>query len=185
MRFRATVFGILALFLLAIAGGAKAQDANKQQPSSTPNATASQPPVLPGSQRAGSSSSRGNTSVSGETRRLPEDSTTKQTITVNGRTLSFTATAGSLRLFNQGGDPQADIAYTAYHLDGADPRARPVTFFFNGGPGASSAYLQLGCAGPWRLPIEGEGAISSATVAVTPTSEHWLYFLSLLLVAPL
>src|SRR5579859_5760604 len=111
MRFRATAFGILALFLLAIASGAQAQDADKAQPSSTPNTTASQPPVLPGGQRAGSSSSRGNTSASGETRRLPEDSTTKQTITVNGRTLSFTATAGSLRLFNGKGEPQADIVY--------------------------------------------------------------------------
>ena len=38
------------------------------------------------------------------------------------RTLSFTATAGSLRLFNQRGEPQADIAYTAYQLDGTEPR---------------------------------------------------------------
>src|ERR1700742_5212214 len=118
MRFRAAIFGILALFLLTLASGAKAQDANKPQPSSTPSATTSQPPVPPGSQRAGASSSRGNTPTAGETRRLPEDSATKQSISVNGRLLSFTATAGSLRLFNQGGEPQADIAYTAYHLDG-------------------------------------------------------------------
>ncbi|SHN83817.1 S10 family peptidase [Bradyrhizobium erythrophlei] len=184
MRFRATVFGILALFPLALASGAKAQDANQVQPSSTPSASASQPPVLPGSQRAGSSSSRGNTSASGETRRLPEDSTTKQTITANGRTLSFTATAGLLRLFNQSGDPQADIAYTAYQLDGTDPRSRPVTFFFNGGPGASSAYLQLGCAGPWRLPIEGEGATSSASPELKPNAETWLDFTDMVFVDP-
>ena len=184
MRFRATVFGILTLLLLVVASGAKAQDDNKAQPSSTPNATASQPPVPPGSQRAGSASSRGNTSASGEARRLPEDSTTKQTITVNGRTLSFTATAGSLRLFNQSGEPQADIAYTAYHLDGADPRSRPVTFFFNGGPGASSAYLQLGCAGPWRLPIDGEGATSSASPELKPNAETWLDFTDMVFVDP-
>ena len=45
------------------------------------------------------------------------------------------------------GRAQADIAYTAYQLDGADARTRPVTFLFNGGPGASSAWLQFGTAG--------------------------------------
>ena len=166
MRFRparlGAFVGLVALSVLALAGGAGGQDARPQS-SPPPSTTATPPPAAPSGQKAGPPSSRGNASVSGETRRLPEDSTTKQSITVNGRTLSFTATAGSLRLFNQSGDPQADIAYTAYQLDGADPRSRPVTFFFNGGPGASSAYLQLGCAGPWRLPIEGEGAISSAS----------------------
>ena len=57
-----------------------------------------------------------------EQHRLPPDSTTKQTLALPGRTLAFTATAGSIRLFDDKGEPQADIAYTAYQLDGADPR---------------------------------------------------------------
>src|ERR1019366_4639791 len=95
--------------------------------------------------------------VAGE-HRLPPDSTTKQTLALPGRTLAFTATAGSIRQFNDKGEPQADIAYIAYiayQLDGADARTRPVTFFFNGGPGAASAYLQLGDAGPRRLGLNG------------------------------
>src|SRR3569832_164019 len=155
MRVRPAAFGLLVLSTLASgAGGEEAGQiplsklmAQSSPQSPAPSPTASQAPVLPGSQRPGSSASRGNTSATAETRRLPEDSTTKQTITVNGRTLSFTATAGSLRLFNESGEPQADIAYTSYQLDGTDLRSRPVTFFFNGGPGASSAYLQLGSAG--------------------------------------
>jgi carboxypeptidase C (cathepsin A) len=140
---------------------------------------------VPSGQKAGPSSSRGNAAAaSGETRRLPEDSTTKQTITVNGRTLAFTATAGSLRLFNGRGEPSADIAYTAYQLDGADPRSRPVTFFFNGGPGAASAYLQLGCAGPWRLSIEGDAAVSSASPELKPNAETWLDFTDLVFIDP-
>src|SRR5665811_697772 len=91
-----------------------------------------------------------------EQHRLPPDSTTKQTLALPGRTLNFTATAGSVRLFDAKGEPQADIAYTAYQLDGADARSRPVTFLFNGGPGAASAYLQFGAAGPWRLAIDGD-----------------------------
>ena len=85
--------------------------------------------------------------------RLPPDSTTKQTLALPGRTLDFTATAGSIRLFDDKGEPQADIAYNSYQLDGADRASRPVTFLFNGGPGASSAWLQFGDAGPWRVSI--------------------------------
>ena len=183
MRLRPAAFGLLVLSMLVLANEAGGQEARPQPSSPT---TASQPPAAPSAQKGGPSSSpRGNTASSGETRRLPEDSTTKQTITVDGRTLSFTATAGSLRLFNQGGEPQADIAYTAYQLDGTDPRTRPVTFFFNGGPGASSAYLQLGCAGPWRLSIEGGGAISSASPELKPNAETWLDFTDLVFVDPL
>ena len=54
--------------------------------------------------------------------RLPPDSTTKHTLALPGRTLSFTATAGSIRLFDDKGEPQADVAYTSYQLDGSRPR---------------------------------------------------------------
>src|ERR1700733_5610008 len=173
---------VLALSIVTLANRAGGQEARPQPSSSQPTA-ASQPPVAPSGQRgAPSSSSRGNATSPGETRRLPEDSTTKQTITVGGRTLSFTATAGSLRLFNQGGDPQADIAYTAYQLDGSDPRTRPVTFFFNGGPGASSAYLQLGAAGPWRIAFGSDGVAPSPELK--PNGETWLDFSDLVFVDP-
>src|SRR5579859_4744292 len=95
----------------------------------------------------------------GEQHRLPPDSTTKQTVTLLDRTLNFSATAGSIRVFSQKGEPEADIAYTAYQLDGGDPTTRPVTFFFNGGPGASSAWLQLGAAGPWRSIAFGSNGV--------------------------
>jgi carboxypeptidase C (cathepsin A) len=174
---------VLALSMFALASGAGGQDA-KPQPSAQPT-PAAQPSPAPSGQKSGSPSSRGNAAAtSGETRRLPEDSITKHTITVNGRTLAFTATAGSLRLFNEKGEGQADIAYTAYQLDGTDPRSRPVTFFFNGGPGASSAYLQFGCAGPWRLSIEGDGAISSASADLKPNAETWLDFTDLVFIDP-
>ena len=65
-----------------------------------------------------------------------------------GRPLNFTATAGSIRLFDHKGEAQADIAYTC-QLDGADCAGRPVTFVFNGGPGAATAWLQFGNNGPW------------------------------------
>jgi carboxypeptidase C (cathepsin A) len=174
---------VLALSIAALASGAAAQDA-KPKPSS--DTSASTPSSAPSTQKSGQSSPPRGTAAatSGETRRLPEDSVTRHTISVKGRTLAFTATAGSLRLFNEKGEPQADIAYTAYHLDGTDVRNRPVTFFFNGGPGAASAYLQLGCAGPWRLSIEGEGAIPSASPEVEANDETWLDFTDLVFIDP-
>ncbi|MEF8761756.1 peptidase S10, partial [Stenotrophomonas sp. A3_2] len=82
---------------------------------------------------------------------LPPDSVTRHTLTAAGKTLAYAATAGTLTLRDGSGEPTARLYYTAYTLDGAAPGARPVTFFFNGGPGAGSAYLHLGAAGPKAL----------------------------------
>ena len=101
-----------------------------------------------------------------------------------GRTLAFTATAGSIRLFDDKGEPQADIAYTSYQLDGTDRGTRPVTFLFNGGPGASSAWLQFGDAGPWRLAIGSDGAVASASPDLLPNAETWLDFTDLVFIDP-
>jgi carboxypeptidase C (cathepsin A) len=59
-----------------------------------------------------------------------------------------------------------------------------VTFLFNGGPGASSAWLQLGDAGPWRISITGDGAVSSATPDLLPNAETWLDFTDLVFIDP-
>jgi carboxypeptidase C (cathepsin A) len=169
---------VLAFVVFALVTGARAEDAS-QPP-------ASQPAAVPPGQKSGSPGGRGNAATSPaaatEQQRLPPDSTTKQTVALPGRTLAFTATAGSIRLFNDKGDPQADIAYTFYQLDGVEPRSRPVTFFFNGGPGAASAYLQLGNAGPWRLPIDA--AISAASSDLKPNAETWLDFTDLVFIDP-
>ena len=136
---------VLAVLAFSAVAGARAEDA--------PSPPQPQPATAPSGQKSGTPGGRGsqaNPPAAAEAHRLPADSTTKQTVALPGRTLAFTATAGSIHLFNERGDPQADIAYTAYQLDGADPHSRPVTFFFNGGPGAASAYLQLGATGPWR-----------------------------------
>ena len=90
-----------------------------------------------------------------ESSNLPADSTTAFTLNVDGRSLAFHVTAGSLQLRDEAGAPQAVVAYVAYTLDGVDPERRPVTFAVNGGPGAASAWLHLGALGPWRLPMNG------------------------------
>lgn len=165
---------VLALVALSVIAGARAEDAP-------------QPTATPSGQKAAGTGGRASTPappVAAEQHRLPPDSTTQQTLSLPGRTLAFRATAGSIRLFDEKGEPQADIAYTAYQLDGAEQRTRPVTFFFNGGPGAASAYLQLGDAGPWRLAISGEAPVSSASPDLQPNAETWLDFTDLVFIDP-
>jgi carboxypeptidase C (cathepsin A) len=168
---------VLAFLTFAMLTGARAQDAPPSQ---------QQPAAAPQGQKAGAPGGRGAPSspAVAEQHRLPPDSTTKQTLALPGRALAFTATAGSVRLFDDKGEPEADIAYTAYQLDGADARTRPVTFFFNGGPGASSAWLQLGNVGPWRLSISGDAAVSSASPDLQPNAETWLDFTDLVFIDP-
>ena len=101
-----------------------------------------------------------------------------------GRTLAFTATAGSIRLFDDKGEPQADIAYTSYQLDGTDRATRPVTFVFNGGPGSASAWLQFGNNGPWRLAINADMVTPSAEPDLKPNAETWLDFTDLVFIDP-
>ena len=167
----------LLLLALSVIAGARAQDA--PQPQQTPAAA-------PSGQK--SSGGRGaNTPAApaaAEQHRLPPDATTKHTLTLLGRTLNFTATAGSIRQFDGKGEPQADIAYTAYQLDDADAHTRPVTFLFNGGPGAASAWLQFGAAGPWRLPINADAVTSSASPDLEPNAETWLDFTDLVFIDP-
>jgi carboxypeptidase C (cathepsin A) len=174
---------LLALVVLAMAfyspvTGAGAED-TAQPPAAQGGAASGPKPPAPGGR-----GNPANTPIAADQHRLPEDSTSKQSVALPGRTLPFKATAGSIRLFNDKGEPQADIAYTSYQLEGAEARTRPVTFFFNGGPGASSAYLQLGNAGPWRLPIDAEAANSSAAAELKPNAETWLDFTDLVFIDP-
>ena len=117
-----------------------------------------------------------------EAKRLPADITTDQTVELPGRTLRFKATAGSIPINNGEGKLQAEIAYIAYVRPESEAAGRPTTFAFNGGPGASSAYLQLGALGPWRLPLDN--ITPSTSPAVIPNAETWLDFTDIVFVDP-
>ena len=79
---------------------------------------------------------------------LPADSVTEHTIDLPSGKLAYTATAGTFSLFDQSGERSAAIFYTAFVAKSDNAAARPVTFVFNGGPGAASAFLNLGLVGP-------------------------------------
>ena len=96
------------------------------------------------SSRSGSSTEKSESGLLGL---LPADSVTEHSLKIDGRDLSYKATAGTLSLFGRDGERSAAIFYTSYVAEHT-VQDRPVTFVFNGGPGASSAYLHLGLVGP-------------------------------------
>jgi carboxypeptidase C (cathepsin A) len=116
--------------------------------------------------------------------RLPPESVTRHTIELPGRTIKLTAVAGSLTLTNPEGAPQAEYGFVAYIRDDEDQANRAVTFAVNGGPGASSAYLNLLAIGPWRLSLDGASISPSAPPALKPNAETWLDFTDLVFIDP-
>lgn len=82
-------------------------------------------------------------------------------MTIGGKTVWFTAKSGHLIAYAPKDpkqpdrkDAQASIFYTAYTRDDLLAEQRPVTFFFNGGPGSSSIWLHLGSWAPKRLLVD-------------------------------
>jgi carboxypeptidase C (cathepsin A) len=114
---------------------------------------------------------------------LPADKSVAQTITVNGKTLHYTATVGTITLKNAEDKPTGQVVYTAYTLDGA--KDRPVTFALNGGPGASSVYLNLGAIGPKHVKFGNEGDSPSDAATLTDNPGTWLDFTDLVFIDPI
>lgn len=79
--------------------------------------------------------------------------TTQHAITLDNKTIRYTATAGMLPLRPEQKPPQAFVFYTAYTQDDAAPNERPILFAFNGGPGSSSVWLHMGAWGPQRVAL--------------------------------
>ena len=77
---------------------------------------------------------------------------THHSITVGGKPIAYDATAGTLTLRDYEGKPAASMFYVAYVVPGgAGDHSRPVTFFYNGGPGSASVWLHMGSFGPVRI----------------------------------
>ena len=114
---------------------------------------------------------------------LPGDAVTQHSITLHGRALAYTATAGTLTLRDAKGEPTAAMFYTAYTLNAA-PAHRPVAFFFNGGPGAGSAYMQMGAAGPEILAFDPNAMADGARAHRAPNPDSWLAFTDMVFIDP-
>jgi carboxypeptidase C (cathepsin A) len=111
-------------------------------------------------------------------------SRTSHTIQVDGKELAYTAVAGTILIDGESGTPPAEIFYVAYGNDDADKAQRPITFVFNGGPGAASAYLHLGALGPRRLVFNDDGSVAPAPARLVDNHMSWLAFTDLVFIDP-
>ncbi|MGC4110313.1 MAG: hypothetical protein QM747_07785 [Nocardioides sp.] len=103
----------------------------------------------------------------------------------DGTRLDYRVTAGSLPATDAQGTVLGEVSYTAYVAAGPDASRRPVTFAFNGGPGASSVFLHLGLLGPKRVDFAIAGASPSGATPILDNPDTWLSFTDLVFVDPI
>jgi carboxypeptidase C (cathepsin A) len=157
------VVGVLGL--AALAGPARAQDHGAAAPSKPAEAAAS--------------------SAAGALALLPaEPSTTRHELRLGGRSLDYRATAGTLPLRDGAGEVTAQVFHVAYALEEPEATDRPVTFLFNGGPGAASAFLMLGGVGPRMVAFSEAGGYLPPPSRLVDNPDTWLAFTDLVFVDP-
>lgn len=87
---------------------------------------------------------------------------THHQMTLAGKVLKYTATAGRLPIKRPDGKIEAEMFFVAYSLDGQDASKRPLTFAFNGGPGSASIWLHMGALGPRHVALTPDGFLPPA-----------------------
>lgn len=120
----------------------------------------------------------------------PPDSTTQGTVDAGGQHIAYTAIAGTITVgatneqdAELGADgkplpgsqlalsapkdpaqapPVAQMFYVAYFKTGAKAEDRPITFFYNGGPGSSTIWLHMGSLGPKRVVTNSDQHLPAA-----------------------
>jgi carboxypeptidase C (cathepsin A) len=87
---------------------------------------------------------------------------THHQVSLNGKTLKYSATTGRLPIKRGDGKIEAEMFFVAYTLDGQEAPKRPLTFAFNGGPGSASIWLHMGALGPQRVVLNPDGFLPPA-----------------------
>lgn len=101
----------------------------------------------------------------------PKTVQTEHSVTIQGQQIDYTATVGTFILneetfgegekkdIYEGEKPRVEIFYTAYtRKNVSNVDERPITFAFNGGPGAPSLWVHLGVLGPRRVQLNEDGS---------------------------
>jgi carboxypeptidase C (cathepsin A) len=146
---------------------AKKKESRKEPPSPAPATTESKTtestakPAEPSKSEAAESDKEEHYDVA----EVPPVVTHHQ-LSLNGKTLAYTATAGRLPIKRGDGKIEAEMFFVAYTLDGQDPAKRPLTFAFNGGPGSASVWLHMGALGPKRVVLQQNGFMPAAPYRV-------------------
>jgi carboxypeptidase C (cathepsin A) len=99
---------------------------------------------------------------------------TRHEMQLNGKTLKYTATAGTLLIRDEEDKPYGSIFYVAYTLDGAELRTRPVSFLYNGGPGSSTLWLHMGSFAPVRIHTDSPNPTAGPPFTLAPNESTLL-----------
>ena len=113
---------------------------------------------------------------------LPADAHVTQSIVLDGKTLHYVVTVGKIPVRDEKGKVTGEVVYTAYTVN--EPN-RPVTFAVNGGPGASSVFLNFGAIGPKHVNVGNQGDSPSASPTLTDNPATWLGFTDLVFIDPI
>ena len=111
-------------------------------------------------------------------------SKTEHTLSLPDKQIRYTASADWQTLFEQE-KPVAEMFHVSYLTVDHEASLRPLTFVFNGGPGAASAYLHMGALGPKRVYFGARGSLPKPPVRVVDNAESWLSFTDLVFIDPI
>jgi carboxypeptidase C (cathepsin A) len=165
---------LAAAVVLALAAGMARAD---ETPRPHPTAATSAPTTVPATrERQGGDVARKDN----------EPVVTEHQITIGGQVLRYKATAGTLTLKDDAGKPRASMFFVAYNKlgEGIDPATRPITYVFNGGPGAASVWLHLGAVGPKRIDLEPDGRVGPPPYRLVDNEQTWLDLTDLVFIDP-
>jgi len=143
---------------------AKKKEARKEQSSTAPAAPESKPPesaTKPAEPSKPDAAADADKEEHYDVAEVPPVITHHQ-LTLNGKNLAYTATAGRLPIKRGDGKIEAEMFFVAYTLDAQDVGKRPLTFAFNGGPGSASVWLHMGALGPRRVVLQANGFMPAA-----------------------
>lgn len=112
---------------------------------------------------------------------LPPAAHVQQSMERDGKTLHYTVTVDALPVRDTEGKVAGEVVTTAYTMPGDN---RPVTFAINGGPGASSVFLNFGAIGPKHMQAGNEGDSPSDPAVLTDNPGTWLDFTDLVFIDP-
>jgi carboxypeptidase C (cathepsin A) len=110
---------------------------------------------------------------------------THHTVTLGGREIAYTAAVGHLVTVDPSSSkPAAKIFYVAFTEDRPTTTNRPITFFYNGGPGSSSVYLLLGSFAPMRVKTAMPSYTPPAPYTIEPNPDSLLDRSDLIFINP-
>jgi carboxypeptidase C (cathepsin A) len=173
--FRRTALVVCAICCLGISAASASAQAAKQAPGGEKAVAGDQPASADKAAAADKAADKATLPP------LPAEAHVQQSIELGGKALHYTVTVGALPVRDGDGKTAGQVVLTAYTVEGEN---RPVTFALNGGPGASSVYLNFGAIGPKHLQAGNDGDSPSDPTVLADNPGTWLDFTDLVFIDP-